>query len=199
MLQNLRSSISLQKYSSFAWVIHQMYLFSAISADLKQKATVSPVLHQRYFQGYKVFNFISPEPKVEIRRRRVHIFVFFSRTTRPISTNLGTCKAPLGEGSSSFFFKWRAFSKGGQKYIHFTIFFSRTTQRISTKLGTNHPWVKGNSSWFKWWDTPLSKGTNPDPNEIAKIYWRNLKIAFYRTIGTISTKLCTKHSWVMGT
>ena len=81
-----------------------MYLFSAISADLKQKATVSPVLHQRYFQGYKVFNFISPEPKVEIRRRRVHIFVFFSRTTRPISTNLGTCKAPLGEGSSSFFF-----------------------------------------------------------------------------------------------
>ena len=94
-----------------------MYLFSAISADLKQKATVSPVLHQRYFQGYKVFNFISPEPKVEIRRRRVHIFVFFSRTTRPISTNLGTCKAPLGEGSSSFFFQMKGLFQRGTK-IH---------------------------------------------------------------------------------
>ena len=28
---------------------------------------------------------------------------------------------------------------------------------------------------------------------------RKLKIAFYRTIGPISTKLCAKHSWVMGT
>ena len=68
MLQNLKSSISLQKYSSFAWVIHQIYLFSATSADLKQKATVSPVLHQRYFRGYEDFIFISPEPKVGIRR-----------------------------------------------------------------------------------------------------------------------------------
>ena len=32
--------------------------------------------------------------------------------------------------------------------------------------------------------------------QIAKIHWRNLKIFFSRTTGSISTKLDTKHPWV---
>ena len=36
-----------------------------------------------------------------------------------------------------------------------------------------------------------------DIYEIAKIYWLNLKMFFSRIIGPCSTKLNTKHSWVM--
>ena len=35
-----------------------------------------------------------------------------------------------------------------------------------------------------------------DNYEIAKIYWRNLKIFFSRSTGTISTILSTMHPWV---
>ena len=38
--------------------------------------------------------------------------------------------------------------------------------------------------------------TRGDNNEIAKTHWRMLKIFFSRTIGTISTKLCTKHPFM---
>ena len=36
-----------------------------------------------------------------------------------------------------------------------------------------------------------------DNYQIAKIFWRNLKILFSRTKGQISTKFGTKHSWVV--
>ena len=42
---------------------------------------------------------------------------------------------------------------------------------------------------------PFPRGDN---KEIAKIHSRTLKIFFLRTTGQISTKLGTKHSWVMG-
>ena len=37
-----------------------------------------------------------------------------------------------------------------------------------------------------------------DNKEIAKLHCQNLKIFFIRTTGPISTKLGTKHLWVMG-
>ena len=47
-----------------------------------------------------------------------------------------------------------------------------------------------------------SKGPRPSPRgdngEIVKLYWKYLKIFFFRTIGPISTKLGTKHFWVNG-
>ena len=51
------------------------------------------------------------------------------------------------------------------------------------------------SSLFNEWPHPFSRG---DDKEIAKIHWRSLKIHFLRTTGPISTKLGTKHPWVMG-
>ena len=78
------------------------------------------------------------------------------------------------------------------KLSTFFIFFSRTTGPFSNKLGTKHPRVVGlQVSW--------NEGSRPFPSgdnyEIAKTYWRNLKI-FSRTTGPISTKLGTKHPWV---
>ena len=77
-----------------------------------------------------------------------HIFIFFSRTTGPISNKLGTnylwvkgIQVCSNEGPCPF--------PRGDNYkivkIHrwnLKIFFSRTTGPISTKLGTKHPWVK---------------------------------------------------------
>ena len=42
---------------------------------------------------------------------------------------------------------------------------------------------------------PFSKGDN---YEIAKILWRILKIFFFRTAESISTKFDTKQPWVKG-
>ena len=42
---------------------------------------------------------------------------------------------------------------------------------------------------------PFPRGDN---YELAKIHWRNLKIFISRTARPISTKLGTKHPWVMG-
>mgnify|MGYP003685767591 CR=1 FL=1 len=47
-----------------------------------------------------------------------------------------------------------------------------------------------------------NEGPHPFPRGyiyvIVKIHWRNLKIFFSRTTGPISTKLSTKHPWMMG-
>ena len=64
--------------------------------------------------------------------------IFFSRTTKPVSTKL-----IFGWRG----FKWRApnFPKGEiiTKLQNLKIIFSRTTWIISTKLKTMHSWVKG--------------------------------------------------------
>ena len=61
-------------------------------------------------------------------------------------------------------------------------------------VSTKHPLVKGFQVYSIKGPRPFSRGDN---NEIAKIYWRTLKIS--RITGPISTKLGTKHSWVMRT
>ena len=78
-----------------------------------------------------------------------HIYIFFSRTTGPISTKLGTlhpwvkktqvcsnegfCPFPRGDNYEIVKIYWQ----------NLKIFSSRTTGPISTKLHTMPPWVKG--------------------------------------------------------
>jgi hypothetical protein len=78
-----------------------------------------------------------------------YIFDFFSRTTGPISTRLGThhpwgegsqvslnegdCPSPRGDNSERVKMHWKILK----------IFFSRTSLPNSIKLGTNYPYVKG--------------------------------------------------------
>ena len=127
--------------------------------------------------------------------------IFFSRTTGPILTKLGTkypwvkeihvCSnegphpSPRGDNNEIAKIHWR----------NSKIFFSRTNEPISTKLGTKHPWVKGIQVCSNEGPRPFPRGDN---NEIAKIHWRNSKIFFSRTNEPISTKLGTKHPWVKG-
>ena len=70
---------------------------------------------------------------------------------------------------------------------------SRTTGPSSTKFGTKHPWVMGIQVCLYKGPHPFPRGNN---YEITKIHWKNFKI-FSRTTGTLSTKLGTKHPWVM--
>ena len=55
-----------------------------------------------------------------------------------------------------------------------------------------HPWVKGIHVSSIEGSRPFASGDN---YEKAKIHSRNLKIFFFRTSGSISTKLGTKHPW----
>ena len=66
---------------------------------------------------------------------------------------------------------------------------------ISTKLGTKYPWVKGIQVCSNEGPRPFPRGDN---KEIAKIHVRTFKIFFLKTTEPISTKLGTKHPWVMG-
>ena len=64
----------------------------------------------------------------------------------------------------------------------------------------NQTWHKaflgeGDSSLFKWRNPPFSKVRN---KEIANILLQTLKMFFLRITWPISTKLGTKHPWVMG-
>ena len=127
--------------------------------------------------------------------------IFFSRTTGPILTKLGTkypwvkgiqvCSnegphsSPRGDNNEIAKIHWR----------NSKIFFFRTNEPISTKLGTKHPWVKGTQVCSNEGPRPFPRGDN---YEIVKIHWRNLKIFFSRTTKPISNKLGTKHPWVKG-
>ena len=126
--------------------------------------------------------------------------IFFSKTTEPISTKLGT-KHPWVKGIQISSKKGpRPFPRGDNYEIakihlwNLKIFY-RTTGPISTKLGTMHPWVKEIQVYSNEEPCPFPRGDN---YEKAKIHWWNLKIFFYRTTGLISTKLGTKHPWVKG-
>ena len=75
--------------------------------------------------------------------------IFFSRTTEPISTKLGT-KHPWMKGIQICSNEGPCFFSRGDNYkmvkIHWRnlkIFFSWTTEPISTKLGTKYPRVRG--------------------------------------------------------
>ena len=106
------------------------------------------------------------------------IKIFFSRTTEPISTKLGT-KHPLVKGSQVCTSEGPSPFQRGDNYeiakIHLwniKIFFSKTTWPISTKLGTKHPWVKGICVCSNEGSCPFPRGDN---YSIVKIHWRNLK------------------------
>ena len=106
-------------------------------------------------------------------------------------------KVLLGEGDSYLF----TFFPRGVIYeiakIHWQMLKNLLLQNhtpISTKLGTKHSWMKKIQVSSNEGLHPFQRGDN---NEIAKIHWWNLKIFFSKTIQLISTKLCTKHPWVI--
>ena len=126
--------------------------------------------------------------------------IFFLRTTGLMTTKLGT-KHPwltgihicMNEGPCPF-------CKGDNNEIakiHWQtlkILFSRINCLISTKLSTKLSWVMGIQVYS-------NKRTHPFPRgdkEIVKIHLETLKIFLLSTTGSISTKLGTKHPWVMG-
>jgi hypothetical protein len=129
-----------------------------------------------------------------------HIFDFFSRTTAPILTRLGTnhswrekiqvCSkegdspSPRGDNSERVKIHWN-FLK---------IFFFRTCRPNSIKLSANYPCVKGIQVCSKG-PGPLQRGDN---HKNVKMGWGHLKIFFSRTTGPILTRLVTNHPWVKG-
>ena len=83
--------------------------------------------------------------------------IFFSRTTRPFSTKLGT-QHPCLKGDSSFY-KWRAplFPRGDNTLTKFKNLFQNHSANF------NQTWYKASlvervSIFFKWGATPLFKG-----------------------------------------
>ena len=76
---------------------------------------------------------------------------------------------------------------------NFKIFFWRITGPIFKLNWHIAPLDEVDSSLFTWRTRHFPRGDY----EIAKIQWRNLKI-LSRTTGSISTKLATMHSWVIG-
>ena len=91
----------------------------------------------------------SGDNKEEPKLHWQNLKIFFSRTTEPISTKLGT-KHPVVKGIQAFKNEGSCPFPRGDNYkivnIHWRnleIFFSWTTMPISTKLGTKHPRVKG--------------------------------------------------------
>ena len=134
-----------------------------------------------------------------IRLKPFHIFNFFSRTSGPIWTKLGTkhlwvkgiqicsnegpCPFPRGDNSEIVKLNWK----------YFKIFFSRITGPIWTKLSTKHPWVERIQVCSNAGPSPSPRGEN---SENVKLNWKYFKIVFSRTTGPIWTKLCTKHLWV---
>ena len=72
-----------------------------------------------------------------------------------------------------------------------------TPPLISTKLCTNHSWVKGMQVCANEGSHLFPKG---DDNKKANIpgTLMKFKIFFFRTTVSISTKLGTKHPWMMG-
>ena len=87
-----------------------------------------------------------------------NLIIFFSRTTRPISTKLDT-KHPLVKGTQVC-----STSNEGP--------FLGLTGSISTKLCTKHPWVKGIQICSNEEPHPIPKEYN---YEIAKIHWQKWK------------------------
>ena len=129
------------------------------------------------------------------------MFIFFSRTTGPISTKLGT-KYPWIKGIQVGSNEGPRPSQRGDNrelikinWQLLKIFFCRITGPISTKIGTKHPWLNGIQVCSNKGPCSFSRGDN---YKMLKIHWQNLKIIFSRTTELISTKLGTKHPWMNG-
>ena len=94
-----------------------------------------------------------------------------------------------------------SFSDHLSSIVRFSINFSHFHLLLRAHwTNDNQIWYKAffgdvNPCLFKQIFTPFLREENL---EIAKIHWQNLKIFFSRTSWLISTKLCTKHIWVIG-
>ena len=75
------------------------------------------------------------------------------------------------------------------------IFFSRTAGQFQPNLAQIILRWREFQVCLSEWPSPFPRR---DSYEIAKIYWRNLKIFFSRTAGPISTKFSKKNPWVNG-
>ena len=125
-----------------------------------------------------------------------NLTIFFSRTTEPILTKHGTMhpwvkgiQVCSNEGPPPF--SW------GYNYEIAKIHSIGRNWKKNLLL-KNH-WANFNQTWQSILCLRGIKFVLSGDNcEIAKIYWRNLKIFFSRTTGPISTKFGTKHSWVKG-
>ena len=132
--------------------------------------------------------------------RKFQNFIFFSRTTGPISTKLGTLHTWVKGIQACSNERLRLFPRGDNYetgIIHrwnVKILYSKTTVPISTKLCTNRTLVMKIQVSSNKGLRPFPKGDN---YKKLKIHLRNLKIFFSRNTGPISTKLGTKHPWVM--
>ena len=131
--------------------------------------------------------------KVKLHWRKKKIF--FSRTTGPISTKLGTMPPwvirnqvcsnkgprpfPMGDNNEIAKIHWR----------NLNIFFSRTAGLISTKLDTKHPASKCKANEGP---RPFPRGDN---DEVAKIHWHTLNSSSPEPLGQIQPKLAP---WLKG-
>ena len=114
--------------------------------------------------------------------------IFFSRTTRPISANLGT-NHPWVKGILDYSYEGSLlFLRGDDNEIvkihwqNFKIFFYRTTEPISTKLSRNHPCVKG------FWVCSNGKATHFPRGDNYKIA-KNLKSSSLEPLGQFQPNL----------
>ena len=127
------SSSSPEPLSQFQPNWHKASLGEGDSSLFKWRTPPPPFFHRG--DNYKI--------------AKIHWQIFFSRTTEPISTKLGTIH-PWVKGVQVCSNEGLCLFPRGDNYeiakIHWwilKIFFCRTTGSISIKLGTNHPWVKG--------------------------------------------------------
>ena len=129
-----------------------------------------------------------------------HLKIFFSRTTGPILTRLGT-NHPLVKGIQVCSNEEERPSPRGDNskrvkiHQHFFKIFSRTSWPNSIKLNTNYPWMKEIQVCSIKGPGPLQRGDN---QKNVKIGWGHLKIFFSRTTGPILTRLGTNHPWGRG-
>jgi hypothetical protein len=117
-----------------------------------------------------------------------YIFDFFSRTTEPILTRLGTIHL-WGEGIQVCSNEGDCSSPRGDNSKRVKIF-----KNFLLKLGKNYPWVKGSQVYSNKGLDPPQRGDN---HKNVKMEWGHLKI-FSITTEPILTKLGTIHPWVKG-
>ena len=126
---------------------------------------------------------------------------FFSRTTWPISTKIGT-KHPWMEGIQvcsngrprpSLRRDNNEIIKLYWKYLK--ILFSISTVAISTKHSTKHPWMEGIRVYSNERPYLSSRGDN---SKNLELYCKYIKIFFSWTAVLILSKLGTKNPWMKG-
>jgi hypothetical protein len=111
--------------------------------------------------------------------------IFFSRTTGPILTRLGTNHPWRERIQVPLKVRDRPSPRGDNRErvkihrIFFKIFFSRTSQPKSIKLDTNYPLVKRIQRCSNKGPGPLQRGNN---HRNVRKGWGHLKILFLRTM-----------------